>query len=91
MAKRGRKPKAIREENYDQDGPVKENFLEMEEELLQHVDTSEIEDIFNRIAGCIHIVKETRIVSPSGTGKINKHSSALIRPKSSHEGLGSFF
>ncbi len=43
MAKRGRKPKAIKEENYDADGPVKENFLEMEEELLQHVDTSEIE------------------------------------------------
>ena len=43
MAKRGRKPKVHTEDNYDVDGPVKENFLEMEEELLHHVDSADIE------------------------------------------------
>ena len=43
MAKRGRKPKIYREEDYDADGPVKDNFLEMEEELLHHIDTAEME------------------------------------------------
>ncbi len=43
MAKRGRKPKVQIEDNYDVDGPVKENFLEMEEELLHHVDSADIE------------------------------------------------
>ena len=42
MAKRGRKPK-VQKDEYDVDGPVKENFLEMAEELLHHVDTADIE------------------------------------------------
>jgi hypothetical protein len=44
MAKRGRKPKVQHDESYSTvDGPVKENFLEMEEELLHHVDSADIE------------------------------------------------
>lgn len=43
MAKRGRKPKAIREESYDENGPVKENFQEIEEGLLQYADSRDIE------------------------------------------------
>lgn len=44
MAKRGRKPKIQRDDFADlENGPVKENFLEMEEELLYHLDSADIE------------------------------------------------
>ena len=42
MAKRGRKPK-VRIDDDLENGPVQENFLEMEEDLLYHEDTVEIE------------------------------------------------
>ena len=44
MAKRGRKPKAISEEGYDANGPIKENFLNLEDEgLLQFMDRRDAE------------------------------------------------
>ena len=44
MAKRGRKPKIqVDDLMTENDGPAKENFLELEEELLYHADPSEIE------------------------------------------------
>ena len=50
MAKRGRKPK-VRIDDDLENGPVKENFLEMEEDLLYHEDTSEIERYVRPVRG----------------------------------------